>query len=339
MVQYRIPNLLSHMQGYIKPNNPNNDILAAEHMAWIDACYVVSDAHKTSFSKIESGAFARLPRIFKRSFPVGSVNLGVKLNNGEHTSSDAPATTTQAQKWADIYKQAFRQTLGETEGPGVIIKYFTDQMLNAIKDPYWSYLVNDNILLAEGMVKEAADRENPDTELSLETYMQIRRNTIGARQLFDIGRWIHGIDIAREVMMHPDIVEMEDRFVDLVSLANDLYSYRKEFFARDANHNYITIAFRDPITGLQENDLQGAIDYTYRKFCQVLTDLEYQKQALPSFGESEDAKVAMYVNLMMDVVVGTIQWSLECGRYGHIGVAGTEKVQSWGDVVFEMDPL
>ncbi|KAG6882014.1 hypothetical protein C0993_012207, partial [Termitomyces sp. T159_Od127] len=119
----------------------------------------------------------------------------------------------------------------------------------------------------------------------------------------------------------------------------DLYSYKKECFECDTNHNYITIAFRDPVTGLRENDLQGAINYAYRTFCQILTDLENLRKALPSFGKSEDVQVARYIEMVTDVVVGTIQWSLECGRYGHLDVAGTTKAPNWGDVMFNMDPL
>ncbi|KAG6899046.1 hypothetical protein C0993_001398 [Termitomyces sp. T159_Od127] len=166
-------------------------------------------------------------------------------------------------------------------------------MFNAIEDPYWSSLVRNNILLAEGMAKEAADRESPDPEITLDEYMKVRRDTIGARQLFDLGRWIYKIDIPCEVLTHPAIVEIEDLFVDIVSLANT--------------------------------------------FCQVLTDLENQKQALPSFGENEDIQVAKYIKMVSDVVVGTIQWSLECGRYGHFGIAGNVDAPNWGDVVFDID--
>ncbi|KAG6881342.1 hypothetical protein C0993_001876 [Termitomyces sp. T159_Od127] len=189
------------------------------------------------------------------------------------------------------------------------------------------------------MAKEAADRENPDPEMTLEKYMRIRRDTIGARQLFDLGRWIYEIDVPCEVLTHPNIVKIEDLFVDLVSLANDLYSYKKEWFECDTNHNYITIAFRDPVTGLRKNDVQGAIDYTYCTFCQSLTYLENQKKVLPLYGESEDVQVAKYIEMVMDVVVGTIQWSLKCERYGHLDVAGAAKAPNWGEVTFNMDPF
>lgn len=58
---------------------------------------------------------------------------------------------------------------------------------------------------------------------------------------------------------------------------------------------------------------------------------------LPSFGESVDAQVAKYIEMVTDVVVGTIQWSLECGRYGHFGITGTVNAPNSGDVVFDVD--
>ncbi|KAG6886685.1 hypothetical protein C0992_002828, partial [Termitomyces sp. T32_za158] len=258
---------------------------------------------------------------------------------------DAPATIPEAQKWADVFKQAFQQTLGASENPASEIfkqlrkSIFIDKVLINVEEPYRSHLVKSNILLAEGMVKEAADRKTPDAELSLEMYMEARRKTIGIRPIFDIGRWIYGLDIAHEVLTHPAILNLEEQMSDLVFLANDLYSYKKEFFACGAHHNYVTIALRDPTTGLNRNDRQGAIDYTSNKFCEILEDVEHRKKALPKFGESEDVKVALYVDMMMDVVVGNIQWSLVVQRYGHLKSSGTAEVPNGGDVVFDMDPL
>ncbi|KAG6833851.1 hypothetical protein H0H87_011785 [Tephrocybe sp. NHM501043] len=223
------------------------------------------------------------------------------------------------------------------------IDSLTDRVLNAIGDAYKPYLVASNILLAEGMVKEAIDRETPAHELTLDAYMDTRRDSIGLRPFLDLGRWIQGLDIPHEVLIHPDIAKMEEQTIDLVSLANsdeqDLYSYKKEFFESGAHHNYVTVALRDPRAGVATGDRQGAIDYTCRQFSETLIKLRRQQEALPSFGESVDGKVAQYVGVMMDLVVGNIQWSLACRRYGHFNPAGVPQALPWGDVVFEMDPL
>ncbi|KAG6867870.1 hypothetical protein C0993_009944 [Termitomyces sp. T159_Od127] len=310
-----------------------------------------------------------MPLLISRAFPEASLQalrvcleyMIVSLLLEQLT--DVPATTPEAQKWANIFKQAFKQTLRASEDSATAIlkqlrklkrvllvsqpptanenlsNSFIDRVLNTIEEPYRSYLVESNILLAEGMVKEAADRENPDTALTLKTYMEARRMTIGIRPIFEIGRWIYGLDIAHEVLTHPDILHIEKQMIDLVFLANDLYSYKKECFACGAHHNYITIALRDPITGLRENDRQGAIDYTCRKFCEVLGDVQLCRKVLPRFGESEDTKIALYIDMMMDVVVANIQWSLATLRYGHFEIYDAAEAPVWGDVVFELDAL
>lgn len=302
------------------------------------------------------------------------------MSNGEYAFSDAPASTPEAQKWADVFKQALKQTVTASDNPASETlkelrqltsvsswpsaayynpcNSFTYRVLNTIQEPHRSYLIESNILLAEGMVKEAAHRETPDDELALETYMETRRHTIGIRPIFDIGRWIYDLDIAHDVLTHPEILKLEQHIYHLVFLANvsalahlhyglqvpcystqDLYSYKKEFFACGAHHNYVTITLSDPITGLDKYDRQGAINHTSQRFLEVLADLEHQRKTLPTFGESEDAKISMYVDMMMDVVAGNIQWSLTTARYGHFEIAGTAEAPIWGDVVFDMDPL
>ncbi|KAG5733850.1 hypothetical protein E4T56_gene4911 [Termitomyces sp. T112] len=360
MVQFRIPDLLSCLPACIKATNADNDILQAGLVEVIDQCHL-TDHYKKDLKRAE------IPHLAIRAFPGSDLKylrICVEYLIAAFLLdrlTDKPATAAQAQEWADIYKQDFRKTLQETKGPArinqyltkkcdiypqafsktfektkgpaEIIKYLTSHMSNTIKDPYWSCLVENNILLADGMAKEAVDRENPGTEMDLETYIKVRRDTIGARQLFDLGRWIHELNITPETLTHPDIVRMEEQFIDLISLANDLYSYKKEYLAKDAKHNYLTIALRDPTADLHENDLQGAINYTYDKFCRVLADLEHQKKVLPRFGKSEEAKVDKYFWLMMNVVIGTIQWSLECERYGHfVDADGPNQ----GDVVFNL---
>ncbi|KAG6899045.1 hypothetical protein C0993_001397, partial [Termitomyces sp. T159_Od127] len=50
------------------------------------------------------------------------IELGINTNSSDSASSDAPATSAEAKKWADIYKQAFRQTLEDAEGPAATLK-------------------------------------------------------------------------------------------------------------------------------------------------------------------------------------------------------------------------
>ncbi|KAH0581064.1 hypothetical protein J132_02944 [Termitomyces sp. J132] len=335
MVHYRIPNLLTHVHAYIKPDmNPNYSILQAEYEAWIDQSnFFRTDAQKKTWKE------ADLALLSCRFFPKSSLEHlricmdYVMISFILEQLTDQPATTAEAHKWVDVYKQAFKQTLRATEEPALIIKEFVDRLLYAVKDPHF---VQNNIFLADSMLKEAADRAT-HAELDLEAYMRTRRGTIGMIQVFYIGRLICISDLSPEVQMHPDIIKLDGLSRDLVLLGNDLYSYKREYLECGAYHNYITIALRVPIAGLHTNDRQGAIDYTCQKFCETLADFEHTKKALSSFGENEDAKVAKYVAVLMDIIIGNIQWSILCGRYGHTGNSKTIEAQNWGvEVVFDL---
>ncbi|KAF5387996.1 hypothetical protein D9615_000097 [Tricholomella constricta] len=334
MVQYHIQNLLSLLQAYVKPNNPNHDVLEAEYVAWIDESSFLSDAHKKAWKRAE------LPLLMSRVFPESDqAHLRVSLEYMMlflmlEQLTDTPATAAEAQRWADIFVQAFKQTLGEAKGPASVMKHLASRVMGAVDETYRPYLIASNVLLAEGVVKEALDRENPTHDLTLEAYMGARRDSIGLRPFLDFGRWIWDLDIPQDVLAHPAIAKLEEETIDMVSLTNDLYSYRKECFESGAHHNYVTVAMQDPIAAIPAADRQAAIDYTCKQFSETLADFHRRTAELPSFGADADKKIAQYVSVMMDLVVGNIQWSLACRRYGHSDASGV-----WGDVVFEMDPM
>jgi len=211
--------------------------------------------------------------------------------------------------------------------------------VGAIDEPYQSYIIASNISLAEDTVKEASDRESPSHGLSLEAYMDARRDSVGIRPFLGFGHWIWKLDIPQDILAHPSIAKMEEQAIDMGALANDLYSYKKEFFESGAHHNYVTVALRDLIANIPTGDRQAAIDYTCKRFAEILADFHRQKEELPSFGEDNDKMVGQYVSTMMDLVVGNIQWSLACRRYGHSDPSAEVNEATWGEVVFDMDPL
>ncbi|KAG6887041.1 hypothetical protein C0992_001078 [Termitomyces sp. T32_za158] len=121
MVQYGIPNLLNHLQAYVKSNSSNIDILEAKHTAWIDKCCIFSDLHKKAWKD------TRIPLAVSTMFPESSLEHSLVtseyliLSRLIEQLTDEPATSIQAQKWANIFKQALGQTLGETGEPAAEI--------------------------------------------------------------------------------------------------------------------------------------------------------------------------------------------------------------------------
>ncbi|KAJ7587098.1 isoprenoid synthase domain-containing protein [Mycena floridula] len=333
MVQYRIPSLLTILQPYLKPENPNQDALTADYVAWIDAASFLTEKHKEAWKRAE------LPLLMTRVFPDSDKDhLKVCLEYMMlflilEQVTDTPATTAEAQQWADIFVHALKQdSEDEAKGLGWVMNHLASRVMGAIDAQYRPYLIASNISLAEGVVKEAADRENPNHELTLEAYMDARRLSIGLRPFFDLGRWTWNLDLPEDVLTAPLVAKLEEITVDMVSLSNDLYSYKKEYFESGAGHNFVTVAMKDPVSSVAAGDRQAAIDYTYKRVVDLLADFDRAKGELPSFGIQSDRKLAEYITRMMDAVVGNIQWSLTCKRYGH-------SPSPEGEVVFEMDPL
>ncbi|KAF7354982.1 hypothetical protein MSAN_01413700 [Mycena sanguinolenta] len=236
--------------------------------------------------------------------------------------TDTPATSAVSKKWANEFVEALQQAEApqtKKEGPAAILWLLGTQVIAAIDPPYRAGYIASNVLLAEGVVQEALDREQYDENntISLEAYLATRRKSIGALPFHDLALWTWQLELPdAEVLKNPHIQLMVQASVDLVLLANDIYSYRKEYLEDGAKHNYVTVAMHDPKTSLKPGDIQAAIDYTAKEFVDTLARLKENKALLP-FGDNADLapKVERYTELMMDSVAGNIEWSVACKRY------------------------
>jgi hypothetical protein len=62
-------------------------------------------------------------------------------------------------------------------------------------------------------------------------------------------------------------------------------------------------------------DLQGAFDYSGQLCKSAIQRFEDNRAALPSWGEEVDRQVAIYVQGLLDVAVGSLHWTLDSARY------------------------
>ncbi len=72
---------------------------------------------------------------------------------------------------------------------------------------------------------------------------------------------------------------------------------------------------KDPNVPVADGDHQAAIDYTTKQFTAVLTRFVARKEQLSSLFTQELTKIDRYVESMLDLIVGNIQWSISCKRY------------------------
>ncbi|KAK7035396.1 Anterior gradient protein 2 [Paramarasmius palmivorus] len=165
--------------------------------------------------------------------------------------------------------------------------------------------------------REAELREQGKV-LSIEGYRTLRRETSGARTCFDMGEYLAGIDLPQSVYDLEDFRVGYDAALDLIFLANDMYSYNMEQAKGHHGANIVTVVMKE-----KKCSIQDAIDYI-AEMCQERLD-EYQKAkaSLARRARSENDKV--YANALRDGVQaleeyghwvrGNIEWSFKTERY------------------------
>lgn len=77
----------------------------------------------------------------------------------------------------------------------------------------------------DAIVQQSVDR-NSNHIRDLDSYFELRRDTIGAKPAFAIMEMY--LNIPDEVLEHPVIQKLYVSSIDLVIISNDIYSYKVE---------------------------------------------------------------------------------------------------------------
>jgi len=159
------------------------------------------------------------------------------------------------------------------------------------------------------VAKQADDRAKGHT-LDLESYITVRRDTIGCKPCFALIEYVAQIDLPDDVVSHPVIKAMEEATNDVITLSNDILSYNVEQSCGDGMHNMIAVLMEE-----QGLDLQSAVDYIGQLCKDNIQRFEDNRAILPSWGEEIDRQVAIYIDGLQNWIVGPLHWSFDSNRY------------------------
>ncbi|KAJ8121679.1 hypothetical protein ONZ43_g1933 [Nemania bipapillata] len=149
----------------------------------------------------------------------------------------------------------------------------------------------------------------------VDTYIEIRRGTIGAYPAISVSEYGQDIKLPDHVFSHNSIQECMRVSADLVLLVNDVLSYRKDL-ELGVDYNLISILQEKNMSLQQSVDQIGTmIDNCYKRWYTALAEL-------PSYGEQIDSEVLKFVELCRFVALGNLHWSFKTGRY--LGPEGHE---------------
>ncbi|KAJ3876021.1 isoprenoid synthase domain-containing protein [Lentinula edodes] len=144
----------------------------------------------------------------------------------------------------------------------------------------------------------------------IEEYIKHRRETSGCRTCFVLIEYANNLCIPDEVLRHPIISEMENAANDVVSFANDVYSFNQEQFKGD-NHNMIVVLIHNsPNMSLEE-----AVKYVADRTYMAMDYFNQLKATLPKWGPKIDTEVGTYINGLQNWMGGVFFWSFETERY------------------------
>ncbi|CAF3541463.1 unnamed protein product [Fusarium graminearum] len=150
--------------------------------------------------------------------------------------------------------------------------------------------------------------QNTASRLSVEEYMDMRAGCVGAYPCIGLMEFAEGIDLPQDVMDHPSLEAISRITCDLVTLQNDLCSYRKDLIqGEDSNIMFI---LRDQgMTDQEAADEIGEMLYDcYRRWHTAMANL-------PFWGEGVDRDVIKFVNGCRNIALGNLHWSLYTFRY------------------------
>nr|AHY23930.1 terpene synthase [Hypoxylon sp. E7406B] len=142
----------------------------------------------------------------------------------------------------------------------------------------------------------------------VQTYMEVRRGTIGAYPATAVALYAQGIEVPENVFSHKSIQEFLRISADLALLVNDILSYQKDLDL-NVDHNLIRLLMEQGLSLQQAVDEIGSmISNRYKDWFFALADL-------PSYGEEIDRQALLFAEVCRHVALGNLHWSFQTGRY------------------------
>ncbi|KAF3761522.1 terpenoid synthase [Cryphonectria parasitica EP155] len=180
----------------------------------------------------------------------------------------------------------------------------------------------------DAVIEQSFDRTHHQVR-DVESYFEIRRHTIGALPSIVVCQ--ARFNIPDHVVENPVIRRLEDYTVELIVIANDMFSYNVEQSRGDDGHNLVTVLMTQYRFELQQAfDWIGAMHRDLEKRFQTdLNNLPY----FPEVSEEVNREVREYAWSLGAWIRANDSWSFESPRY-----FGTDGPRLYKERVFTVLP-
>ncbi|KAJ7720443.1 terpenoid synthase [Mycena metata] len=316
-MSFLIPNTLRSWP-WPRQLNPHYSICKAESSAWCEGFKAFDARAQKSFNRCDFNLLASLAFPLLNKDAVGCYLMNLFFVIDEHTDihcvpghprNAVIAATAVARQQADIVMDALHnprkvRPSGEWIGGKVAQEFWLNAITIATPTSQRRFLATFRSYL-NAVVQQA---RNSGHIRDVNSYFQVRRDTIGAKPSFAINE-IH-LNIPDEIITHPVIVRLTNLCLDALIIGNDLCSYNVEQGCGDDGHNLVTIVMH------QHNlDVQGAINWISYLHDNIADEFCRLWARIPTFCSPVDREIRTYTDSLGNWIRANDQWSFESERY------------------------
>ncbi|KAF4575314.1 terpene cyclase [Pleurotus pulmonarius] len=286
--------------------NPHYASVTQEASSWCESFRAFNPQAQEAFNKCNFNLLTSLvyPGLDKPGYRVACDMMNFLFCIDEHTD---PSTTDAARSQVDIMMDAIRNPhKPRPSGEWVIgemARQFWASAIVIATPTAQTRFTNSCQTFLDSVVQEAEDREKGDVR-SLEDYLKLRRYSVGVEPCLAIGEMY--LNIPQEVIDHPVVSKLTAICIDLIIVANDIYSYKVEWERANDIHNLVTVVIQE-----FKMNLQDAMDYIGNMNARLVDEFLEQWSHIPVFGSPVDADIKEYCVMMAEWVRGNDSWSFE----------------------------
>ena len=175
----------------------------------------------------------------------------------------------------------------------------------------WDRFMAEVRRFLSGCVSEIASRAE-DAVFDYDTYIKVRRDSVGMGMYFVLGEYGLGVDLTDELASGP-LRDLVDTALDHIMLTNDVFSFRAEAAMDDYVNAVAVLCLSEGLP------VQDAVDRVFTVVEGKRVEFMARRAAIGSTELGCRPDVAAYLDALWHMMAGNLQWSYLTSRYNGPG--------------------
>lgn len=300
--------------------HPDSDRICRESNAWVreNMGFAMSDPSEMD-CLIEEGAALWTCYVLPTADPgrlLDLCNYTEYLSVFDNAMVDRERIGQDPQAASELFRRVaaiIEGTASDDDLPwGTALHELWDRMRHRFPPQQWRRLMHEIQRFLSGCVHEIGSRSD-DRVFDYETYLAVRRDSVGMGMYLVLGEYGLGIDMTETLAEHPELPAIVGIALEHIMLTNDLFSYRAECAADD---------FVNALSVLQISEglnLQDSVDRLFAVIEERRREFMRARRAIETGALGARADVHSYLDALWHMMAGNLQWSYLTSRYNGVG--------------------